>query len=490
VTECGDGVCDGDETETNCPQDCGVTECGDGVCDGDETETNCPQDCGVTECGDGVCGDDENPYTCPQDCEVLTCGNGVCEAGEETSCLQDCTAPHCGNGVCESHENPATCPSDCEEHHKVDVLFMIDNSPTMQNEQAALQAAFPMFYTVLENRLERIPDLHIGVITPDLGIGSYTTVLYCQTVGGDGGRLGIAAGADLADTCLGPEQHYMVDIEPQVCTINRDANGQCAADDCEQSDCDAMEMGSEALTLTTDGNGCPRCRNFSGAPDAAFSCISDVGVEGCGFEQPLEAMKQSLDMNVVPANNGFLRPDALLAVVLVTDEDDCSASEPNVIFNPDPDLNTIDSSLGFLNSFRCFEFGVSCDVNDRTVVGLRNDCAPRDDAAALLFHPDRYANFLASLVEPGRVVVSVIGGPVPAQIDVQFDQLDHPMVQPSCIDSSDESAKPGVRLEHFATSFNTPAELDDWAYASICQNDFQDTLEALGLEIAGRLGQM
>jgi hypothetical protein len=489
VIECGDGVCEGAEDETSCPQDCLQTECGDGVCEGAEDATSCPVDCVIATCGDDVCEGDEHPYNCPQDCAVLTCGNGVCEANEETSCPQDCAAYQCGNEVCESHENPAICPNDCAVNQKVDVLFVVDNSGTMQNEQDALLLAFPVFYSALETTLVRIPDLHIGVITSDIGTGGHTSISYCETIGGDGGVLGMVGGTDQAGECLGTDQRYLVDVEPQGCTIDRDSNGVCVSNDCTQQQCDAMQNGTETLTLTNDSDGCPRCRNFDGDPSIKFSCLAEVGTQGCGFEQPLEALKMSLDASLVPLNEGFLRPDALLAVVLVTDEDDCSASQPNVIFDPDPVQNTIDSTLGYLHSFRCFEFGVHCDINDRTIMGPRNNCEPRDDASALLYHPDRYTDFLAALADPGRTIVSILAGPVPSQIEVQMDAQDRPEVAPSCTDYTGEGATPGVRLRYFAGGFNTPAQLAGWAYASICQGDFQTTLEELGLEIADRLGQ-
>jgi hypothetical protein len=49
---CGDGLCNGTDTCSNCPQDCGVCpppppSCGDGQCNGSETCSSCPQDCGV-----------------------------------------------------------------------------------------------------------------------------------------------------------------------------------------------------------------------------------------------------------------------------------------------------------------------------------------------------------------------------------------------------------------------------------------------------------
>jgi hypothetical protein len=147
---CGDGVCESDEHELNCPEDCGEG-CGDGCCIpwwGEYCAT-CPEDCGSCEaCGDGICdsepgnGSGENCTTCPDDCDygnsaLPCCGNGYCEGsnyGEsQDTCMVDCGMPlqvdiesgpelpgvvsvGCGNGVCQPGfgETPETCPRDCE----------------------------------------------------------------------------------------------------------------------------------------------------------------------------------------------------------------------------------------------------------------------------------------------------------------------------------------------------------------------------------------
>jgi hypothetical protein len=414
----------------------------------------------------------------------------VCEGGEdETSCPQDCTADNCGNGICESNENPTSCADDCSETKKVDLLFLIDNSGSMQNEQDQLISAFPLFYSALKDSLEVMPDLHVGAVTPDLGTGSYTSIRTCEEYGGDKGILGKTGNANLGEACLGTGQRYMVDLEPEGCTINRNSVDNCIDHDCSQNHCDAMAEGNEVLTLVDDENGCPRCRNFSSTPADAFSCLAQLGIEGCGFEQQLEAMHLALNEEETPENDGFLRDDALLVVVILTDEDDCSASRPDIIFDPDPNSNSIDSVLGFLHSFRCFEFGVTCDINDRNQMGVRQDCVPRDDDQAFLHSIDRYGQFINTLRDPGRVVVAAIAGPVPMEITVQMDDQNRPEVAPSCVDSTATGAIPGIRIEAFASLFNSPAALGGWAYASVCANSFESTMQALGLEIADRLGQ-
>ncbi|MEL7370221.1 MAG: serine protease [Myxococcota bacterium] len=73
---CGDNVCEAarGETSITCAFDCG-TDCGDGVCNGDEAPTNCEADCG--RCGNLVCDADESTETCCIDCGC-TESNNMC----------------------------------------------------------------------------------------------------------------------------------------------------------------------------------------------------------------------------------------------------------------------------------------------------------------------------------------------------------------------------------------------------------------------------
>jgi hypothetical protein len=99
-TLCGDGLCSGQETVFNCPEDCTPSGfCGDGVCSGGETPASCPADCIATPvCGDGVCSPGEN---CPVDCAPVVCGDCICSAGEVTSCPSDCGVPGYPTGCLE-----------------------------------------------------------------------------------------------------------------------------------------------------------------------------------------------------------------------------------------------------------------------------------------------------------------------------------------------------------------------------------------------------
>src|SRR5262249_27784520 len=51
----------------------------------------------------------------------------------------------------------------------IDILFVIDDSGSMEEEQDSLRANFSRFMSVLETLEGGMPDVHIGVATSDLG---------------------------------------------------------------------------------------------------------------------------------------------------------------------------------------------------------------------------------------------------------------------------------------------------------------------------------
>jgi hypothetical protein len=137
---CGDGICNGAETNNTCAADC-PSSCGNRTCDEGESFASCPGDCALAvvcnndgtcdvgetpgTCGDcaacnnnGSCDAGENAFTCPVDCVmVITCNNnGVCDTGENIgTCPADCTpVSTCNNnGVCDAGESFTSCPADC-----------------------------------------------------------------------------------------------------------------------------------------------------------------------------------------------------------------------------------------------------------------------------------------------------------------------------------------------------------------------------------------
>ncbi len=359
------------------------------------------------------------------------------------------------------------------DDRKVDLLFVIDNSGSMAGEQAALRANFPALVSTLRNMYGGLPDLHIGVTTTDLGTGMFQ-ITYCEELGGDAGNL-------VKGSCGNPVGvNYLVDVEPQGCTINKNPDNTCSNHDCVAADCVHEPSSTFVIDSTT---ACPRCRNYAGESlEDVFSCIADLGTLGCGFEQPMEAMYKAVDPGNA-ANEGFVRDNAYLAVVFVTDEDDCSASNPQLFDNTQTDIN---STLGGLSAYRCFEFGVTCDINSRTHQGLRQNCEPRDDPSALLHPVSRYDDQLAGLKDRRMVVMAALAGPVTPSgqgggfdVTVELDEYDYPELGFSC-QSGPDSAVPAIRLFRLLEGFSTPAELADWAYRPICNQDYSPLLSGVG----------
>jgi hypothetical protein len=123
---CGDLICNGSETCSTCPGDCGtcLPVCGDFVCSGAENCSTCSSDCGACGgggpfCGDLACNGSETCSSCAGDCGTClpVCGDLSCTGGETCStCADDCGAcasPVCGDFSCNGSENCSTCPSDC-----------------------------------------------------------------------------------------------------------------------------------------------------------------------------------------------------------------------------------------------------------------------------------------------------------------------------------------------------------------------------------------
>jgi len=363
---------------------------------------------------------------------------------------------------------------------KLDLLFVIDNSGSMAGEQAQLRANFGTLINELRDMFGGLPDLHVGVTTTDLGTGMFQ-ITYCQ-MGGD-------AGALQTGLCANPTgAPYIVDTEPQGCTIAKNPDNTCTTHDCVPTDCVAEPSSTFVVDSAT---GCPRCRNYGGeALVDVFSCVADLGTMGCGFEQPLEAMYKALDPGNM-TNAGFVRDNAYLAVVFVTDEDDCSAADPQLFDTTQIDIG---STLGPLTSYRCFEFGITCDIDERTHQGLRQNCVPREDTSAMLHPVSRYANQLLGLKDRRMVVMAALAGPAAPSAQgegydavIGLDGMSNPQLQFTCTTTMD-GAVPGIRLRSLVEQFNVPGELSSWAYRSICDTNYDALLGGVGDKLDQLMG--
>jgi hypothetical protein len=319
-------------------------------------------------------------------------------------------------------------------NRNIDILFVIDNSRSMKEEQETLQANFPTFISVLEQIDGGLPNVHLGVVSSDMG----TLV-----------ALGDA-------NCSDSDNGTLLKGNPDMPGLCPEVNGNYIADEDQNAD-GVRETNYTGVTLAQ-----------------AFSCMADLGDMGCGFEQHFESMRAALDGGN-PANNTFLRSNAYLAVVFIADEDDCSAEDPN-FFGPES------AQLGPVDSFRCFEKAVRCNEGsgaDLRDVGVKTGCQV-DDTQGFLYTVNEYVEFLKGLKQDPRsvIVAGIIGPTEPVEVGRYTPMgatMERPDQVPSCtyVDMNGESnfADPGIRLRNFFEQF-----VDRNTYTTICDDDYSDAL--------------
>ncbi len=310
---------------------------------------------------------------------------------------------------------------------QLDVLFVIDNSGSMSEEQVSLADNFDNFIDALSTLESGVPDLHIAVVSSNVGISPFQTT-GCVGDGDDGKFQNTPRGA-----CSPPSGYFIIDETDPV-------------------------SGGHVTNYPT-----------TATLQEVFSCIARLGSTGCGLEQHFESMKRALDGHR-PENANFLRPDAFLAVIFIADEDDCSAADGAVF---DPSQISISDPLGPFGSFRCSEFGMLCDgAPISRSPAAYTTCEPRGDS--YLHHPSHYTDFLNTVkADPNKIVVAGIVGNA-APVEVVLNQDANPEMEPSC-SSGNGSAIPGIRFRWFLDQFGERA-----AFTSICDADLSVAVTDVG----------
>lgn len=275
---------------------------------------------------------------------------------------------------------------------ELDVLLMVDNSNSMSQEQSSLVAQIPRLVEALATgdvngdgiqEFPAVESLRIGTVSSDMGVGGFSVFTCNEPNFGDDGLLRTRG--------------------------------------------NTMIAGCAAIY--------PSYLSFSAATDtmpAAFAqdvtCVAALGSNGCGFEQQLDAMLKAVTPSTAigadgspvtfangttghadGANAGFLRSDAVLALINLTDEDDCSAIDPDV-FNegsaryPGSDLN-----------LRCFQYPEAVQPVSRYVHG-----------------------FASLKADPSAVVYATISG-IPT--DLEGESYDTILADPRMIERPDPEAR-------------------------------------------------
>jgi hypothetical protein len=268
---------------------------------------------------------------------------------------------------------------------QLDLLFVIDDSEGMAPLQAALTAGIGALLDGLAGA-----DYRIGVVSTDLGIDPYSGP-GCTVAGGAGGRL---LNLPRLPGCVGPGERFLT------------------------------------RTNTAD-------------PGAAFACIASLGENGCGFERPLEAALRALGPAMPATNQGFLRSAASLLIVIVSNEDDCSAADPKLY---DPDA----TSVGPWTSYRCFYQDIECKTTAPD--GSLSDCST--GKGPLLLKTKAALASLTALKPTGGVGLVVVAGPAdPVRVNGSWADA---KLEPSCSTGA-RSARPAIRLHELVTLAGTSA---------------------------------
>jgi len=362
-------------------------------------------------------------------CVLAACGDGHAKSDAAIDAPPDGPTP----GEVEAALFPAVTNRD------VDLLFMVDNSSGIGEKQYRFRAAFSSFIDSLTRFAGGLPNLHIGVVTTDLGSTAADGMQGPDLEAGAGGCYGSGTSADL-QTSSAVNGNFIVDVA----------------------------AGSGARTT-----------NYTGSLADAFIASSDVGVAGCGIEQSIESTKRVLAGN--PTAAGFRRDSASLAIIYFTDEDDCSLSH-TTLFDPDT------SMYGLLGSFRCARFGVTCAVGGATpdemaTYGTKSQCQSNESGTYLTRIADYVAFFHGLAADPRKVMAAAIAGPTsPLIVD---PSAGNPYLIPSCmldVPNGTENAYPGVRLEQFVSAFRHRV------YSSACDPDYTIADAAIAHHIASMTG--
>jgi hypothetical protein len=217
---------------------------------------------------------------------------------------------------------------------QLDLVFMVDNSPSMAPKVTKMNAQFKNLIGALKDPSDNtLPDLRVAIIDSDLGTGGQYT----------SGSCGPKTLPDGTPSSYGDLGRFQM-IGASACGVNN----------------------ASATYLETLHNAPV---NFTGGIDninTVFACLaSNLGTAGCGEEHQLQSVEFALVAGGLGAVNDaqhlMLRPAAYLGLVFLTDEDDCSAATNEGMFGQGPPYPGPSGLQGESASLRCYSRSHKCN---------------------------------------------------------------------------------------------------------------------------------
>ncbi|MCK5688647.1 VWA domain-containing protein, partial [Myxococcota bacterium] len=217
-----------------------------------------------------------------------------------------------------------------------DILLVVDNSGSMADEIDELRNNLGIF---VDELAKAEMDFHLAVITPD-----------------------IECNVPEQDCVNGPTSYGCCNRNPTLC---EESDSDTDSDDLiDFSNCDGGRLRS------SDGQA-PfyKGRPEEGGRDAwvtdLAATVTALGLKGSGYEATFEAVRRAVacagdsvvdcpEENITQINQGFLRDDADLVVIFLTDEDDCSAVSADAYYRPLAPWSESDQSVRFCSPDSCY----------------------------------------------------------------------------------------------------------------------------------------
>jgi hypothetical protein len=295
--------------------------------------------------------------------------------------------------ACSCDTAPANALTSCQATEvlpasvSTDILFVIDDSGSMSEEQANLAANLDAFIdTLVASPVKN--DFRIGVTNSSVEEFAVTATTGKSYPAGPSAGVPYPAGALVA--------------------IKTDGNGNPIP---------GALVYDASLFAQTSGWGGNRILDKGSLTLAAdFKVNVRMGLNGSGKEQPFRAARLALSDRLLDANAGFLRDGARLAIVFLTDEDDCSdSSDPRATSNNQchdkatksanpPILDTVEDFANFLlgpvgGELRDVAVGAIGGFDPLTLAPSCGDAAIcQDTACATAFdEADRFAALATAL---------------------------------------------------------------------------------------------